>query len=32
MAQEWKDEMGNRCRERVGVMDVKGQGMRLREN
>ncbi len=32
MAQEWKDEMENRWRERVGVMDVKGQGMRRSED
>jgi hypothetical protein len=32
MAQEWEDEMENRWRERVGVMDVKGQGMRLSED
>ena len=31
MAQEWKDEMGNGCRECVGVMYVKGQGMKLRQ-
>jgi len=31
MAQKWKDEMGNRCRECVEVMSVKGQGMKLRE-
>jgi hypothetical protein len=31
MAQEWKDEVGNRCRECVGMMYVKGQGMELSE-
>jgi len=31
MAQKWKDEMGNRRRECVEVMSVKGQGMKLRE-
>ena len=31
MAQRWKDEMGNGCREYVEVMSMKGQGMKLRE-
>ena len=31
MAHRRKDEMGNGCRECVGVMSVKGQGMKLRE-
>jgi hypothetical protein len=32
MAQEWEDEMEDRWRERVGVMDVRGQGMRPSED
>ena len=31
MAQKWKDEMGNGCREYVEVKSMKSQGMKLRE-
>ena len=32
MAQEWEDEMEDKWRECVGVMDVRGRGMRPSED
>ena len=31
IAQKWKDEMGNGCREYVEVKSMKSQGMKLRQ-